>query len=155
MLAGFLTIIPSVMKRIAPPRAWMKKKVAGWPWSLAGLQQANTLPWPGQTRILSGLKFILNNVTQKHSHISITVATVPSRTPARVHLQQTWTGPAARQQSLMVHQCEHCCWHRELLGNTHTHKENMINREQCWTDPCWWPRWDYDLVTHNQLRIIA
>lgn len=44
VLALSLTIIPSVRKRIAPPRAWRMKKVAGRAQSLAVLQQTNTLP---------------------------------------------------------------------------------------------------------------
>lgn len=127
-------MIPSVMKRIAPPTAWIMKKVAGRPRSLARLQQTGEPPQPGQTRTPSTQTCLLNGIIkQTQSHVSVTVATVPSRTPARqrVPVQQTWTVPAARQQSLMVHQREHCCWHRELLGNIHTpHKETIVNHEQ-------------------------
>ncbi len=68
-IAGSLTIIPSVMKRMAPPRQWRMKKVAGRPRSLAGLQQQNQLPWPGETGILWGLSFHLNReVTNTYVH---------------------------------------------------------------------------------------
>lgn len=49
-LGGILTIIPSVMKRIAPPRTWRMKNVAGRPRSLARSQQPNTLSCPEKDR---------------------------------------------------------------------------------------------------------
>lgn len=132
--AGCLTIIPSVMKRMAPPRMWRRKKVGGRPRSLAGLQQLNTLPWPGEVGILS---FRVNAVvTKAHTHTNthiytcFTLATVLSRAWAWVFGKQTWTVAKARQQSFIVHQCEYCCWHWELPGHKHTktHKEAIVNQ---------------------------
>lgn len=110
-----------MIKRIAPPRAWMMKKVAERSRSLAGLQQLKTLPCSGETVTLRGLHFHLSKVvTQTHKHVCTTLVRVPRGAPVGVCIKQTWTASGARQQSLMGHQCEHCRWDRELSKHKHT-----------------------------------
>lgn len=124
-----------MIKRIAPPRAWMMKKVAERSWSLAGLQQLKTLPCPGETVTLRGLHFHLSKVvTQTHKHVCTTLVRVPRGAPVGVCIKQTWTASGARQQSLMGHQCEHCRWDRELSKHTQTHRHTMRTLFTKWRD---------------------
>ena len=123
MLVWRLTMIPSVMKRMAPPRACRMKKVAGRPRSLAGSQQPNQLTCPGGTGIQRDLSLHLNSlVTSTHTQLqpSITLVTVlgGTRVRQRVLIQQTWAVVDARQQFLVVHESEHHCRDRELAEHT-------------------------------------
>lgn len=126
-----------MIKRIAPPRAWMMKKVAGRSRSLAGLQQLKTLPCPGETVPLRGLHFHLNKVvTQTHIHVCTTLVRVLRRAPVGVCIKQTWTASGTRQQSLMGHQCEHCRWDRELSKHTDTQWERCSPNEEVTLPVC-------------------
>lgn len=67
----------------------------------------------------------LEQCAYKHTHVCITVAAVHSRSLERACTEQTGTFAGARHKSFMVHQSEHCHWHRELPRQTRRNKLSL------------------------------